>query len=217
MSYKNFKNISEVCETFNLKYKEEEFIKTKKIIAEEYLFPMLKDFFNDNSSFASEAAISERIIFPIIYAVSKQNKLPVWSQLQFNVDRKQKLTGVPDFILAPALEGRKGFKLPVVCIGEAKKKDFDEGWGQVGAEMYAAQYANIKDKTDKNIIEKIKSIPIYGLVTDGKDWEFGQIIENEIIINKSKLVAERELQKLFDSLNWLISNASKNSIELLKI
>ena len=35
MSYKNLKNISEVCETFNLKYKEEEFIKTKNITADE--------------------------------------------------------------------------------------------------------------------------------------------------------------------------------------
>ncbi len=204
MSYKSFKNISEVCEKFNLKYEKKSFVKTKKFVINKYLYSMLDEFFIDNCSFASETSISERIIFPIIYAVSKHNELSVWSQLRFNVDKKLKLTGNPDYILAPALEGRKKYKFPVVCLGKAKKKDFDEGWGQVGAEMVAAQIAN-----------KNKKIPILGLVTDGIDWEFGKLIENKITINKSKIVATEHLQKLFNTLNWMFAEAHKNAEQLL--
>ncbi len=80
----------------------------------------LNEFLNGEGSFSSEAAISERIIFPMIYEVAREYNLPVWSQLQFNVDKKLGLTGNPDYIIAPALRGKKGFKLPVVCLGEAK-------------------------------------------------------------------------------------------------
>ncbi len=205
MSYKSFKNISYVCEKFNIDYESKNFIQEKKIILNQYFLEKLNELLNDEGSFSSEAAISERILFPMIYEVAREYNLPVWSQLQFNVDKKLGLTGNPDYIIAPALRGKKGFKLPVVCLGEAKKKDFDEGWGQVGAEMYAAQIAN-----------KNNEIPIYGLVSDGQDWEFGKLENNKFTINKSKIVAPDNLQKVFDTLNWLFGKANSNLKVLLK-
>ncbi len=214
MAYKNFKNVSVVCEAFKLKYEEINFIKQKNIKIEKPYIDRLMEFFERGSSFSSEAAISERIIFPIIYEVARIYDFPVWSQQRFDVDKKLKLTGIPDFIIAPGLIAERDFKLPVLCLGEAKKNDFEQGWGQVSAEMYAAQLANSRKCIDT---EKAKNVVIYGLVTDGKDWEFGKLEKDKIVINKDSFKAPRELKEVFNSLNWIFCEARKNADTLLAI
>ncbi len=206
MSYKKFKDISDVCIKFNLTFEGINFIKTKEIIINNYCIDRLLEFFSTGSSFTSEIATCERITFPMIYEVARVYKLPVWSQTPFNVDKKLDLVGTPDFIIAPAQPAARQFKLPVVCLGEAKKNDFEKGWGQVGAEMVAAQIAN-----------KNKEIPIFGLVTDGKSWEFGKLEENAFTINNDVFQSPRELQKVFDILNWMFCEARKNADQLLML
>ena len=224
-SFKSFKDISDVCESFDLEYEKKDYINSKKITLNSYFIDKLNEFFEYEGSFSSEAAICERIIFPILYEIAREYNLPVWSQLQFTVDKSLGLTGVPDFIIAPALRGNQKYKLPIVCLGEAKKDDFTGGWGQVGAEMYAAQLANVnkirEDKEKNNQIfnkkleSKIKNITIYGLVSNGTDWEFGKLENNNFIINKSKIIAPDNLQKVFDTLNWMFCEARKNADQLL--
>ncbi len=227
-SYGSFKDISDVCEKFDLDCDYKNFIKEEFLEINEFLLKKLNKHLNNPGTFSSEASISERIIFPIIDEVAEQYDLLVWSQIRFDVDKSLNLAGIPDFILAPPLRGLKRFKYPIVCLGEAKRNDFDKGWGQVGAEMYAAQLANIERKIeDKNknnekfndvdIKKSVKNIPIFGLVTDGKDWEFGIFVNDKITINKSKIVALGNLQKVFDSLNWLIKNAHQNMENLLSL
>ncbi len=206
MSYKSFKNISNVCEKFKLDYKELNFIKEKKITINNYCIDRLMEFYGKGSSFTSETATSERITFPILYEVARIYDLPVWSQQKFNVDKSLNLTGTPDFIIAPAQIAERDFKLPVVCLGEAKKNDFEKGWGQVGAEMVAAQIANNN-----------REIPVFGLVTDGKNWEFGKLENYIFTMNKSKIVAPDNLKEVFNTLNWLFCEARKNADQLLML
>ena len=67
------------------------------------------------------------------------------------------LNGVPDYIFGTKSPlGKKVLGLPLVLIVEAKKNDFEQGWGQCLAELVAAQKIN-------GTIEK----PVYGIVTDG--------------------------------------------------
>ncbi len=228
MSYnKDFKNIGQVCEQFDFDIQKSVFIKRKKVKIAKYCFERLNEFFNTNTSFSTETAICERLIFPVIYEIARLYELPVWSQATFNVDKKLKLVGTPDFIIAPAQKAAYDFKLPVVFLGEAKKNDFEKGWGQVGAEMLAAQIANIQkikeelNKKEKVIsnqeINKIKNIAIYGLVTDGKSWEFGKLEKKQFTIDKEPLKTPRELQKVFDTLNWMFCEARKNADKLLEM
>ena len=51
---------------------------------------------------------------------------------------------------------------PLIILVEAKKNDFDQGWGQCIAEIIAAQKINAD--TD---------FPVYGIVSDGTLWQFG--------------------------------------------
>ena len=60
--------------------------------------------------------------------------------------------------------GKTVLDTPIVIIVEAKKNDFEQGWGQCLAELMALQKIN-------NAPEK----PVYGVVTDGNLWQFGYL------------------------------------------
>ncbi len=206
MSYKSFKNISDVCENFNLDYKELNFIKEKKFNPHEYFINQLLKSFSQKRTFCSEGSICEKIISPIINTLGDENSLPVWSHIKLNVKKELNLTGEVDYLLAPEVVGGYKFKKPVVCLGEAKKDDFIGGWGQVGAEMIAAQMLNDN-----------KEVTIYGLVSNGYFWEFAQLNKNLLTINKDAYNAPRELDKIFNILNWMFCKARKNADQLLML
>ncbi len=206
-SYRSFKYISDVCEEFNLKLQKTLFVGTEYLKVNEYCFDTLLEFFDKEGTFSSETSICERIIFPILHESCKKHNLPIWSQMPLNVDKSKGLTGNPDFLFAPEMEGGVKYKKPIICcLAEAKKNDFEQGWGQVSAEMVAAQIAN-----------QNSSIAVFGIVSDGQVWEFGKLKNNIITLNKEKFIAPKELQEVFNALNWLFCEARKNADQLLMI
>ena len=64
--------------------------------------------------------------------------------------------------------------MPLIMMVEAKKNDFELGWGQCLAEMVAAQ--KINDNPD---------FPVYGIVTDGTSWEFGRLVGDLFTRNRT--------------------------------
>lgn len=91
-------------------------------------------------SCALEAARGEIIIFPILREVYKNNsaKLALWVPKSLSDDSE--LMGTPDYILSRKSEGGKLFlDWPVLALAEAKKNDFEPGWGQCLAEWVACQ------------------------------------------------------------------------------
>ncbi len=205
MAYTDFKNISQVCETFDCDYEQIQFVQEKEIKINDFYLEIIKKNFNNPSSFINEYVICERIISPIINFVGDENNLPSWSHVEFNVDKEKGLTGYTDYLFAPALRGGMGFKLPVVCLGEAKKDKFDEAWGQTGAEMVAAQIAN-----------KNKEVPIYGLATNGEIWKFGKLVGSLFTID-SRPISVENFQHVFNMLNWLFCESRKSADILLEI
>ena len=81
---------------------------------------------------------------------------------------------------------------------EAKKNDFEQGWGQCLAEMVAAQ--KINDDPD---------FPIYGIVTDGKMWEFGRLVRNTFIQNMTNYTVDN-LPILFGAMNSVFKAVQEN-------
>ena len=61
---------------------------------------------------------------------------------------------------------------PFVIVVGAKRNDFEQGWAQCLAELVAAQKLNGESHR-----------PVHGIVTDGKLWEFGKLIEGTFIEN----------------------------------
>ena len=192
MSFSNYKTISTVLKEFNVTYTEANFM-------EELAFNIPQSF-RDDLSFVmregvvdnSEYAICENLIYPVLKEVWKiySDKFTLWSHQSLNYN--QNLSGFPEYILAKRSPlGKIVFDQPYFLLVEAKQDKFEEGWGQCLAEMIAAQ------KLNEN-----RSITIYGIVSNGKIWEFGKLKENVFIKNENLYTIQR-LEQLFAIINYI--------------
>ena len=95
-----------------------------------------------------------------------------YSPSQFFLDEfdfNQKNNGTPDYLVSKRSPlGKTMLETPIIIVVEAKKNDFEQGWGQCLAQLIAAAYINAADT------------PVYGIVTDGKLWEFSQFSHNTL-------------------------------------
>ncbi|MGH8597141.1 MAG: hypothetical protein ACREXT_10835, partial [Gammaproteobacteria bacterium] len=86
---------------------------------------------------------------------------------------------------------------PLVMMTEAKKNDFEQGWGQCLAELVAARKLN--DDAD---------LPVYGVVTDGKFWEFGKLT-NGTMIKNTAVGTVNEIAELLGMLDFVFQSTSR--------
>ncbi|MBF0235551.1 MAG: hypothetical protein HQK65_21325 [Desulfamplus sp.] len=195
MPYGQFESVEQIARIFSIKVKDASIIKTKRIEVSEPLLNYIEKKLLDSLSFRNEATICNKVITPILNIVADNNKpLNVWIQEPFNVDKEKGLAGEPDYLIAPATD-YGGMDVPPLCIIEAKKQDWDEGWTQALAEMIASS---------------IKGANIcYGVVTTGKIWQFGKLKEGVFIKDPNQISATRELQVVFDTLNWVFSEVNR--------
>jgi hypothetical protein len=198
MAYGKFKTVEEVARKFDIEVaKKTAFIHQKEIKVIELLFALITENIRDDISFINEIAICERIISPILNIVSKNHEyLNVWSHVSYNIDEKKGLVGEPDYLIAPRTK-YGGMARPSLCVIEAKRDNFDEGWTQALAEMVASSLL------DADIC--------YGVVTTGKTWEFGKLEHNVFTVDPISISATENLQKTFNILNWMFDKISKLS------
>lgn len=104
----------------------------------------------------SESWLRENFISLFLREVWKNHrKLYIWQGFSLNVDVDQGLTGEPDYYVTKKSSSPN---VPYCIIGEAKRENFEQGWGQCLAGMKAAEMLN-----EKSDIE----IPVYGIVSSG--------------------------------------------------
>lgn len=190
MPYGKFESIAEVARKFDITVSGSvSFIERLKIEIPDYYFKNLEKKLLDDLNFINETTICERIISPILELVSEQyESLKLWSHVSYNVDQEKGLIGEPDYLVAPKTKyGDMG--VPPLCIVEAKKDNFEQGWTQALAEMVAAslQGADI----------------CYGVVTTGNIWVFGKLEQQVFIREPKKFSATIDLQEIFEVLNWV--------------
>ena len=113
----------------------------------------------------TEKAKSELIVSEVLVelCVHFDNRVSLFSGIDFNVDASKELTGVCDFLVSLSPEAFE-LEAPVIALVEAKNSDVKLGVAQCAAEMVAAQRFNA---------EHGNSIPrVYGAITSGTDWLF---------------------------------------------
>ena len=113
----------------------------------------------------SEAFYTENFVYPFLRLVWKRHpRLHVWSHRPLAVD--DRLSGEPDYLVAEIETGLvdRLVRTPLVAVVEAKRQDFDEGWGQCLAAMLACRAANAD-----------RPLAVYGVVSTGLNWEFGRL------------------------------------------
>ena len=142
----DFKTISEVQEKFRIMYAEDDFVGAEPSSpSAEFLrdFEFTREHIN---VFASEAARCEAIIFPVLKESYKAyaDQYALWIKQSIAYD--EVLNGTPDYFISTRSElGKTVVGSPLILLVEAKKNDFEQGWGQCLAELVAAQKINAKN------------------------------------------------------------------------
>ena len=113
----------------------------------------------------TEKAKSELIVADVLVELREQleQRISLFSGVDFNVDSESDLTGVCDFLISLS-PWQQFVEAPVITLVEAKNDNLHSGFGQCVAEMVAAQRFNA---------EKGNDIPrVYGATTTGMLWQF---------------------------------------------
>ena len=197
MAFSDYKNISQVQKEFGIRYQEENFLALQRLEPPSH-FREEFDFNQRNIDvFSSEAARTELVITPILREVYKNFHEHYSFWIQKAMIYNDKLNGTPDYLIATrSALGKTVLDLPLVIIVEAKKNDFEQGWGQCLAELVAAQ--KINDDLHK---------PIYGIVTDGELWKFGKLTGTTFISNLEAYTVG-DLAELFGAINFIFQSIS---------
>ena len=198
MSFNNYKSIANVLADFPLIYQEQEFIQSPPTTVEinPYFLERLQLVLQEGVVFNSEYAICENIISPILLEVwlTYRDKLLLWSHQPLNFD--EQLSGVPDYIVAKrSPRGKVILDHPYLILVEAKKDNFEEGWGQCLAEMVAAQKLNNNQHNS-----------VFGVVSNGKMWEFSRLQDN-IFTKNVKYYTLENLLALMEALHFIFKES----------
>ena len=113
----------------------------------------------------TEKAKSELIVSQVLVelCVHFDNRVSLFSGIDFNVDASQELTGVCGFLVSLSPEAFE-MEVPVIALVEAKNSDVKLGVAQCAAEMVAAQRFNAEQGNSIRCV--------YGAITSGTDWIF---------------------------------------------
>ena len=201
MAFSDFKAISEVLEKFRIVYREKDFFTVEVPLNPSEQFLQDFEFCRQHIDvFASEAARCEVIIFPILKEIYKgyADTYALWIQKPITYD--EILNGTPDYLISTKSElGRPVVGTPLILLAEAKKNDFEQGWGQCLAELVAAQ--KINDDPE---------FPVYGVVSDGISWQFGCLIGDVFTQNRTNFGVDN-LPVLFGAINAVFKAALRTS------
>lgn len=192
MPFNSYKSVSAVVQEFQVTYTEANFVVETEIAISDYFRAELDLVMLEGAIDTSEYAVCEKFIYPILKEVWKpyRHQLLLWSHPVLAYD--QNLSGVPDYVVAKRSPlGRVVFERPYLLVVEAKQDAFEPGWGQCLAEMIAAQKLN-----------DTGSQTIFGVVSNGKIWEFGQL-QNQKFTKNIKPYALTDLDDLFAALNYV--------------
>ena len=201
MAFSDFKAIPEVQERFRIRHVENDFIETENSAGPSEQF--LQEFeFNREyiDVFASEGARCEAVIFPVLREVYKRyaEDYALWIKKPITYD--DVLSGTPDYFISTRSElGKLVVGTPLIMLVEAKKNDFEIGWGQCLAELVAAQ------KINENMEH-----PVYGIVSDGTLWQIGHLVGETFTRNRTSFSVDN-LPVLFGAIDSVFRAASEVS------
>lgn len=196
MSCNKYKNIADVLQEFSLTYREANFIEQTPLTIDPYFEKRLNFILKEAIVFNSEYAICENIIYPILVEIWQKyaEKLLIWSHQPLNYDNK--LSGIPDYIVAQrSPRGKVILDQPYLILIEAKKDNFEEGWGQCLAELITAQKLN----SDQNS-------RLFGIVSNGKLWEFG-CLQATVFTKNIKYFVLDDLSPLMEAINFIFAES----------
>ncbi|KPA18339.1 hypothetical protein MHK_001447 [Candidatus Magnetomorum sp. HK-1] len=198
MAFKDFTSISQVQESYNIRYTEESYIEFSSLLPSTAFMDEFEFSCNNIDIFSSETSRCENIIYPILKDVYKSyaDNFSLWSHKY--ITHSEDLSGTPDYIYSSKSElGKTVMGHPVVIITKENQSIFNKGWGKCLAEMLAAQKMN-----------SALSIPIHGIVTDGELWQFGKLENALFTKSKTRLILDA-IDDIFGAIGFIIDSSEK--------
>ena len=199
MAFSDFKAIPDVQEKFRITYAADNFLESVESLNPSDQFLNELEFnMKYINVYTSEGARSETTIYPILREVYKKyaKDYALWIKKPLAYD--ETLSGTPDYFISTRSElGMLTVGTPLIILVEAKKNDFEQGWGQCLAELVAAQ--KINDDPD---------VPVYGIVSDGERWQFGKLVGDAFTQNRTGFSIDN-LPALFGAINAVFKSASE--------
>jgi hypothetical protein len=146
----------------------------------------------------TEKARSELIIAPVLaeFRLKSENRVSLFSGIEFNVDPNEGLNERCDFILSKS-EEQLVLNAPVVMIVEAKNDNIMYGIPQCLAGMIGAMQFN---RLKQNEIETV-----YGIVTTGSLWKFLKLQSDNVAYIDLSEYHIQNLDKIIGILDEMIS------------
>jgi hypothetical protein len=144
----------------------------------------------------TEKARSENLVSPVLKEIFRRNKqkLTLFPGYGLTVDSEKGLNGNCDCIIAGRADIME-LTNPIICLVEAKNGVIEDGYGQCGAEMYAARLYNEDLGT---------SIPeMFGIVTNGEEWQF-MMLKEQVIYFESKTISLDRLPRILGILQHIV-------------
>ena len=201
MAFSDFKKISEVQERFKIKYMTRDLFQIEAANPPDQFLQEFRFTMQNINVFSSEASRCEAIIFPVLREVYKAyaDNYALWIREPIIYD--ETLSGTPDYFVATKSElGMTVVGTPLIILVEAKKNDFEQGWGQCLSELVAAQKINADP-----------DIPLYGIVSDGKLWEFGHLVGDAFTQNRTSFTLD-DVSTLFGAVDAVFKAAAEASV-----
>ena len=198
MAFTEFKNLGQILRKYDIRLEKKNFIVFTPQAAPARLVEDIDFVLKYVNYDSSEAAICENLIYPVLFQVWKDflDILALHSHRTWQVDNS--LTGTPDYLISPISKyGGTVIDTPVLVAIEAKKDDFEGGWGQCAAEMVAAQLANQNN-----------DLTVFGVVSNGEQWEFASLHQSFFTQNITAY-SIFDLDKLYSALHFILDDCKK--------
>ena len=127
-------------------------------------------------------------------AIITSVRLRIWKGPQLESDI---LAGYVDYLVA---ERKRYLDIPLLCIIEAKKDDFEQGLAQCLVEMQACQWQNRQVN---------HNIDVLGMVTNGEGWQFYRLITTGEIYG-TPLYSVGDMELLLGRLRYIFELCEQN-------
>lgn len=130
-------------------------------------------------------------------AISSTKHLKIWKGAQLEGDVA---AGYVDYLIA---ERKRYLDLPLLCIIEAKRDDFEKGLAQCLVEMQACQWQNRQAQRD---------IDVLGMTTNGTAWQFYKLIVTGEVY-ESPVYSVGDMNLLLGRLRYIFELCEQNLLQ----
>ena len=198
MAFSDFKSVEQVLQKYPLKFRRESFLPEVTMTLPPQFLNDIKFSLETQAVGESESFFRESFIFPFLNKAWQQHRqLKLWINRSLVYDAE--LFGEPDYLISMWPEGviDRIVNKPMLAVVEAKKQDFESGWGQCLAAMLACQRLNNEHP-----------VTIYGIVTTGLTWQFAKL-EQEIFTQDLFSYSIDTPSKVLGLLNHILGECEK--------